>query len=703
MNETDPSIARGDGPVEQPGIAEGDLGNLPTGAALDAALLRRSIKERLFGAAPPVTGGGYEVSHRLGAGGMGVVYLARDPDLDRKVALKLLWPGHRLGQARLLREGRALAKLAHPNVVTIHEVGTDDDQVFVAMEFVEGETVGRWLGTRRSLPELARVFAQAARGLTAAHEQQLVHRDFKPDNAIIGNDGRVRVVDFGLALAEGSRGDASVLPAGARIDRLSQTGELVGTPGYMAPEQLHGGEIDARTDVFAFCVALYEALHGQRPYSCDSIDALLTAMQAGPGRLAWRRDLPTRWVTLLREGLATDMARRPSDLRGLTAELERIAAPTRPRRHSVVFAASLGLLGLGSGVAFALSRTPAPIEPDTTTGAIVDTPAVDGPVAIDDGAWVCPGPDPDDHRSCDELAEQLMTTDDAVGDRATRCAFRRLCSPPSATTCPPGTEYGGTTGCTASASCPIEGLDPAASACIDGNATCCVLAANLRFEQETPADEGQRNATIVDELARACAAGDAEGCASLGTMAMRTGDESSGLAARVNACLLGHAQACRRIAILPEDRRGLDESCVELDDERCRRLDRSPALRARMAECKSTLWEVPAVLTDDAAVLSDALVRAGVSLAPGEATAVDRGASSFRSAMQAEYLALAIELGLDLPHEPSSLAELHDGLEARVLQTAGLLDMRLAIQRIADEQAEIPASGPVLRRPVIER
>ncbi len=214
-------------------------------------------------ATPPVTTQGasfgrYHLLERLGAGGMGEVYAAFDPQLDRRVALKLLRAGALSaseGKARLVREAQAMARLQHPNVATVHDVGAVDEHVFVAMEFVEGETLGEWLRGDRSWEEVLDVFVQAGAGLAAAHHAGLVHRDFKPDNVLIGKDGRPRVVDFGLARQSTSSPPAGVRPgevpeseAESPLNtRLTRDGAVMGTPGYMAPEQLAGLPTDART------------------------------------------------------------------------------------------------------------------------------------------------------------------------------------------------------------------------------------------------------------------------------------------------------------------------------------------------------------------------------------------------------------------------------------------------------------------------
>jgi tetratricopeptide (TPR) repeat protein/predicted Ser/Thr protein kinase len=233
----------------------------------------------------------YMIVDELGAGGMGVVYKAYDPDLGRLIALKLVRPSAASrATIRLVREARAIARLAHPNVVAVHDVGELDAEIFIAMEYVEGERLRDWLNAPRPLRAILDAFLQAARGLGAAHDAGLVHRDFKPDNVLVGLDGRVRVVDFGLARE--ARDDDPIerlnrdgdelfdsgpdtptsgdpIDAAAAVDlgrTITPTGAAVGTPRYMAPEQHLGRDCDARADQFAWGVALYEALTRQRPF-----------------------------------------------------------------------------------------------------------------------------------------------------------------------------------------------------------------------------------------------------------------------------------------------------------------------------------------------------------------------------------------------------------------------------------------------------
>jgi eukaryotic-like serine/threonine-protein kinase len=269
---------------------------------------------------------------------------AYDPELDRKVAVKLLRAGGGDGseaRARLLREAQAIARLAHPNVIAVHDVGTLDDQVFVAMEYVDGQTLKLWQRQPRSPREIVDMYSQAARGLAAAHAAGLVHRDFKPDNALVGGDGRLRVLDFGLArsadepdkgapvadapavaMLSQSSSSSSRPPSGALALPLTRAGALVGTPQYMAPEQFAGARTDARSDQFSFCVALYEALYGERPFAGDSIETLQHNVVAGRLREPPRdRRVPRRLRRLLQRGLQTVPGARFSSMDALVSAL----------------------------------------------------------------------------------------------------------------------------------------------------------------------------------------------------------------------------------------------------------------------------------------------------------------------------------------------------------------------------------------------
>jgi Tol biopolymer transport system component/tRNA A-37 threonylcarbamoyl transferase component Bud32 len=262
---------------------------------------------------PGMTIGRYVLSRVLGVGGMGVVYAGRDVQLERDVAVKLLRPDAAVAppmqQARLWREAQAMARLSHPNVITVYEVGKHDDQVFVSMELVAGGTLSEWLhAAPRPWREIVRAFRAAGEGLSAAHAAGLVHRDFKPDNVLVRSDGRFCVGDFGLARASGEASDSGLTAATERAldQRLTRTGAVVGTPAYMAPEQARSDAADQRSDQFSFCVALWEALYGVRPFSGATVAERLAAVDAGPPRPPRGAKVPRYLAHALTRGLAAD-------------------------------------------------------------------------------------------------------------------------------------------------------------------------------------------------------------------------------------------------------------------------------------------------------------------------------------------------------------------------------------------------------------
>ena len=277
--------------------------------------------------------GRYRVLARLGQGGMATVFSAFDPDLGRNIALKLLHVDS--DDHRLEREARALASVSHPNVIAVYDVGHFMGRLFVAMELVEGVTLRRWLdqaedaGREPSLAAIMDIFLQAGRGLVAAHERGLVHRDFKPENVMVGNDGRVRVLDFGLVGAQSRHADSSSAPevdarASSPLGLLTETGKVLGTPAYMALEQYSSAPPDARTDQFSYCVALWEAICGQRPFDADSILELLGRLKSGaaPQMAADSRRMPFWLEGLLRRGLSHQPDARFASMSELLAHLE---------------------------------------------------------------------------------------------------------------------------------------------------------------------------------------------------------------------------------------------------------------------------------------------------------------------------------------------------------------------------------------------
>jgi eukaryotic-like serine/threonine-protein kinase len=334
--------------------------------------------------------GRYVLISNIGQGGMSVVFLAYDPELDRRVALKLLRIGllGREGKQRLVREAQALARLSHPNVVPVYDVGTVDDQAFVAMEFVDGVTLKRWLKAPRSWREIVDVMRDAGRGLAAAHKAGLVHRDFKPDNVLIGSDGRVRVVDFGLAretddvssgphshsqdtqpdrprvkarapVGESPSRDESqppLLPGEHHsLSQVTRADQVIGTPAYMSPEQIANGATDERSDQFSFGVTFYEALFHKKPYEVtDTLDGdqilTLAAKRKGATRHIAaeppRHSAVPHWVQkIVMRALAVDPVHRFASMDALLGALDR--DPAVQRRIALTAAVMALVLGLG--------------------------------------------------------------------------------------------------------------------------------------------------------------------------------------------------------------------------------------------------------------------------------------------------------------------------------------------------------------------
>ncbi len=328
---------------------------------------------------PAVTVGRYRLGHRIGAGGMGMVFEAHDPELDRRVAIKLLHPGVTgdadVTRTRLLREARAMARLAHPNVVAVHDVGRVGEQVFLAMELVEGSTLSQWVDAQpRTQRQILEVFVQAGRGLEAAHAVGLVHRDFKPDNVLIGVDGRARVTDFGLARSTvawtappgpAGTGSPTVAGLGTSTHGATAQGALVGTPAYMAPEQWRGASADARTDQFSFCVALFEALFGKRPFPGNTLAAV--ADNVLEGRMSpLPRSAPGWLRTAIGRGLAGDAQQRHPSMTALLGLLE------RDRGRTLRVTAIIGAMAVGAAATVGTLAW----MTDMTTSTDADAPAM---------------------------------------------------------------------------------------------------------------------------------------------------------------------------------------------------------------------------------------------------------------------------------------------------------------------------------------
>ena len=301
--------------------------------------------------APGTLLGRYVIARPIGAGGMGVVYAAHDPELDRTVAVKLLrGDGDPDQRERLRREAQAMAKLAHPHVIAVHDAGAIGDRMFIAMELVEGETLAQWLRQPRTVDDILEAYRAAGRGLAAAHEVGIVHRDVKPENILVGKDGRVRIGDFGLAR------DGAGRPAIAAGSPAS--GGLHGTPSYMAPELYRGGVADERSDQFSFCVALFTALYGERPFAGETLAALIAHLQAGELRTPRNaRRVPRRVRAAIERGLAHEPSARFGSLRAL---LDELAPRDRRARWIAASAALVGAATLATIVIAPRVAAPAP-------------------------------------------------------------------------------------------------------------------------------------------------------------------------------------------------------------------------------------------------------------------------------------------------------------------------------------------------------
>lgn len=366
-------------PSEAP--TDTDIHSADTDTVLGGSSVRCGRRDLRAGAVV----GRYVIRERLGAGGMGEVFAAYDGELDREVALKLIHASRvddkdaTLRECERLRaEAQALARLNHPNVVQIYEVGRHEDQTFLAMELVSGTTLSAFVA--ESLDELISVYAQAGRGLAAAHAAGLAHRDFKPGNAMLGDDGRVRVLDFGLAMpAAGlAKPEAAIVEGATTIgddsdDLHARSPTSVGGPGtlpYMAPEQAFAGAGGPAADQFSFCVALFEAVYGVRPFPAVGVMDLLMRLDSCAVVFppVARFERVPRWLRkLLLRGLSREPDQRFASMDALVSEL------TRDRRRVW---RRIGFAGAVSAVTAVVVLAVTPPTPGH--GASVDEPDLDG-------------------------------------------------------------------------------------------------------------------------------------------------------------------------------------------------------------------------------------------------------------------------------------------------------------------------------------
>ncbi|MEO8698977.1 MAG: serine/threonine-protein kinase [Kofleriaceae bacterium] len=320
----------------------------------------------------------YRVLGRLGEGGMGVVYAAFDPALDRKVALKMLPRAtadhHAAHEARsrleirLRREAQALAKLDHPNVVGVYDVGVTADSVFVAMQLVDGTTLDEYLHAEKPTPaKLRELLAAAGRGLAAAHAAGLVHRDIKPSNILVDRTGHAYVSDFGLARGADEVDPASSMRDGLLYDQLTRMGAVLGTPPYMSPEQHAGEPATARADQFSFCVTAWQALFDEHPFVAGEWNpgAAIPAMAADQVREPGPR-VPARVIRALVRGMRFDPAARWPSMVELIDELA-------PKTRSGWVYAGVSVLGMAGAVALTATLMH---EPDRTAGCVEDASAI---------------------------------------------------------------------------------------------------------------------------------------------------------------------------------------------------------------------------------------------------------------------------------------------------------------------------------------
>lgn len=290
----------------------------------------------------------YRLERRIGSGGMGKVYSAFDTTLHRKVAIKFLHtaPASASARARMLQEARALARVDHRNVVRVIATGQADDQTWLVMQYVRGSTLRRWLADNQDQDKRFSLLLDIAEGLIAVHQAGIVHRDLKPENVLVGDDGVPRIADFGVASLVGAPSTAESSASSSSTTRTS-SGLLVGTPAYMAPEQLRGERADAKADQFAFCIVAWEALLGCRPFSGTTAESLLVSIQRSDRHRVARRRVRRHIIRTLEKGLALRPAQRFGDMAELVARL-------KGRRRGWMTGAGLATIALGLASSAAL-------------------------------------------------------------------------------------------------------------------------------------------------------------------------------------------------------------------------------------------------------------------------------------------------------------------------------------------------------------
>ncbi|MCR9159862.1 MAG: protein kinase domain-containing protein [Nannocystaceae bacterium] len=327
--------------LEDPTLAATDASvSTPSGA--DSLVLRRGE-----------TIGRFVIIDELGRGAMGTVYAVFDVKLERQVALKLLHRSDR-GMGSLLAEAQALARVNHPNVVTVFDVGDHQGRLYLAMELVQGRTLREWQAdTSPDWRELLAVYRGAARGLQAVHEADLVHGDFKPDNVMVADDGRVLVMDFGIARSLEDTSSHEELTASHSGSRSLDVSRIRGTPAYMAPEQLHLDGVGPASDQFAFCVALYEALWGERPFDGETLAELASNVAQGDRRKRPSGRSVPQWLTQVVE---RGLSKKPEDRFESMAALDESFDQSLRRRMQAFSLA--GAIGLTAAIGTALALTP---------------------------------------------------------------------------------------------------------------------------------------------------------------------------------------------------------------------------------------------------------------------------------------------------------------------------------------------------------